>query len=323
MMHDCKQKGAVPSRILANSARTYVIADTSTGAPVTPTDPPVLFLLYDDVSSTGKRILFWMSPTFLAAINNRSIRIMFIDGTFKTTPKFFTQTWIVRCYIGDSTVAVPFCYILLEDKSTASYLRALQLLSSAAPLLFPATVMVDFETTEHTAIRQVFPHAQIRGCLFHFKQCIKRHLTSDIPGYSTSGVVRGSFNAIYGLAFIDPVDIDRAWVLLRAELLRDYPFHTTAVILFYVESTWLYNRTYPRDMWSVYHSIILKDARTNNVSEASNNAFNIAAAASHLAMPKYVKHLQLFNAEAETTYLQQSTYLSTRRGVRPRTENNK
>ena len=52
------------------------------------------------------------------------------------------------------------------------------------------------------------------------------------------------------------------------------------------------------------------------------NAFNIAASATHLAMPKYVKHLQLFNAEAETTYLQQSTYQSTRRGVRPRTENN-
>ena len=74
------------------------------------------------------------------AINNRSVRILFIDGTFKTTPKFFTQTWIIRCYIGDSIVAVPFAYILLEDKSTASYLRALQLLSDAAPLLFPATV---------------------------------------------------------------------------------------------------------------------------------------------------------------------------------------
>ena len=147
-----RRKDLGPQPPPATSARTYVIADTTTDAPVTPTDPPVLFLLFDDVSSTGKIILFWMSPTFLAAINNRSVRILFIDGTFKTTPKFFTQTWIIRCYIGDSTVAVPFAYILLEDKSTASYLRALQLLSDAAPLLFPATVMVDFETPEHTAI---------------------------------------------------------------------------------------------------------------------------------------------------------------------------
>ena len=35
----------------------------------------------------------------------------------------------------------------------------------------------------------------------------------------------------------------------------------------------------------------------------SNNAFKIAAAASHLAMPKYIKHFQFFNAESETTYL--------------------
>ena len=69
-----------------------------------------------------------------------------------------------------SCLHVPFAYILLEDKSTASYLRALPLLSTAAPLLSPDTVMVDFETT------------------------------------------------IYGLAFmIYPVDIYRAWGLLRAE----------------------------------------------------------------------------------------------------------
>ena len=52
-----------------------------------------LFLLFDDVSSTGKRILFWMSPTFLAAwlIIIRSVRIMFIDGTFKiTTSKMYS-----------------------------------------------------------------------------------------------------------------------------------------------------------------------------------------------------------------------------------------
>ena len=52
-------------------------------------------------------------------------------------------------------------------------------------------------------------------------------------------------------------------------------------------------------MWSVYHSIQLRNARTNN--EGNNNAFNIAAAASYLAM-----HLKLFNAEAETVFFQQS-----------------
>ena len=40
------------------------------------------------------------------------------------------------------------------------------------------------------------------------------------------------------------------------------------------------------------------------------NAFNTAAAASHLSMPSFRKHLQLFNAEAETKYGQQSTHLN-------------
>ena len=69
----------------------------------------------------------------------------------------------------------------------------LYILKDLCSLLFPATVMVDFETSEHTAIIQVFTDALIRGCLFHFKQDIKRHLTYEIPGYATNGLVRRDF----------------------------------------------------------------------------------------------------------------------------------
>ena len=55
------------------------------------------------------------------------------------------------------------------------------------------------------------------------------------------------------------------------------------------------------------------------MSEGGNNAFNTAAAASHLSMPAFRKHLQLFNAEAETKYSQQSTHLNATRGPRPST----
>ena len=59
---------------------------------------------------------------------------------------------------------------------------------------------------------------------------------------------------------------------------------------------------------------------TNNVSEGSNNAVNIAA--SHLAMAEYVfrlKHLQSNYAGTETVFLQQSSVKATRRGRRPTT----
>jgi hypothetical protein len=42
------------------------------------------------------------------------MQINFIDGTFKVTPKYFTQTWIIRAYIGDSSVGLPSCYVFLE-----------------------------------------------------------------------------------------------------------------------------------------------------------------------------------------------------------------
>jgi len=151
----------------------------------------------------------------------------------------------------------------------------------------------------------------------HHKQAIKRHLTRDIPGYATNGLVRRDFNCIYGLAFINPDDKDYAWGILKAfKLLYNHPHSSTLVIINYLENTWLYSTQYPIEMWSVFHAILLNDPRTNNISEGGNNAFNTAAGASHLSMPLYRKHLQLMNAEAETKFGQQSTHQNASRGPR-------
>ena len=81
----------------------------------------------------------------------------------------------------------------------------------------------------------------------------------------------------------------------------------TALLIFYnVESIWLWNVEYPNSSRYVvclaFHST---ERRKDQLCERarSNNAFKIADAASHLAMPKYIKHFQFFNAESETPYL--------------------
>ena len=206
----------------------------------------------------------------------------FLDGTFKIKPKYMNQVWILRAFIGDSTIALTYAYFLLESKLAESYTLALSIIKTAAPLFNPPNFMVDFESGEHRAIRNCYPNATIHGCLFHWKQAIIRYFTTVLPTFATDAVLRSDFCAVFGLAFVPVADIDHCWTLLKNHGLTTlYPSASTTTIINYLESTWLYSTQYPRDMWSMYQSVLDNDPRTNNVSEGGDNAINTAAGCSH------------------------------------------
>ena len=94
------------------------------------------------------------------------------------------------------------------------------------------------------------------------------------------------------LAFVPVADIDHCWTLLKNHLTTLYPSASTTTIINYLESTWLYSNQYPRDMWSMYQSVLDNDPRTNNVSEGGNNAINTAAGCSHPTIIPFVEILQ-------------------------------
>ena len=74
------------------------------------------------------------------------INYAFLDGTFKIKPKYMNQVWILRAFIGDSTIALTYAYFLLESKLAESYTLALSIIKTAAPLFNPPNFMVDFES---------------------------------------------------------------------------------------------------------------------------------------------------------------------------------
>ena len=87
-----------------------------------------------------------------------------------------------------------------------------------------------------------------------------------------------------------------------------------------VKSTWLYSTQYPRDMWSMYQSVLDNDPRTNNVSEGGNNAINTAAGCSHPTIIPFVKILQRYNAEQEAKINQFNTAQNPNRRARTATK---
>ena len=64
----------------------------------------------------------------------------------------------------------------MPDKARTTYNRMFDAVKGIQPNFAPDTVMVDFELALHRSIRDAFPAAYWRGCLFHFAQCIHRKI---------------------------------------------------------------------------------------------------------------------------------------------------
>ena len=151
--------------------------------------------------SSGKRVVAFSSDASLAILN-QAHQVIFIDGTFKVSPKHFKQIWIVIGYVGNT--CVPLMYFFLEDKSGPSYSKYLEIITSHCSDFESEVFMVDFEKTEHSATIIHFHDAIIKGCLFHWKQCLLRRLRK-LTGYADNELMQSDLHAVYGLAFM-PID---------------------------------------------------------------------------------------------------------------------
>ena len=244
---------------------------------------------------------------------NRKHTLVHIDGTFKTSPKYFTQIWIVSGYVGST--CVPFMYILIEDKTCSLYSKAIEVLKSYCPDFDSDSFMVDFEKAEHSAIRSHFIDAIIKGCLFHWKQCLNRKFKA-VVGYEDNELLRNDLHTVFGLAFVPVDDVLHGWSLLKP-LLMQYP--DAAPFIDYFQKNWLYNRSYPISMWNCYEATLSDDPRTNNQAEGNNNALNTAAGCSSPTIYRLMDILKGFNAESELKILQTTTGLQATRKPRNNT----
>lgn len=135
------------------------------------------FLLFDDNEQTDRIIAFATTESLnhLSAANT-----FYCDGTFYTCPSMFRQIYSIHIQINGTMT--PVVYALLPAKSQVIYARLFTLLKHHMTLLnlpfTPTTAFADFEGAAHNAIRQVLPNITMKGCFFHFTQCIWRKAQS-------------------------------------------------------------------------------------------------------------------------------------------------
>ena len=117
-----------------------------------------------------KRVLVFTTPLLLKLFNDNDGKAS-VDGTWKTTPKFWRQTFVLMIQKGGFSITAAFG--LLPDKEERSYrIFYYLLLKKLRELHIKHTIKslkMDYEINVQRASEAFFPQCEILGCFFHFR----------------------------------------------------------------------------------------------------------------------------------------------------------
>lgn len=183
------------------------------------------------------------------------------------------------------------------------------------------TFVVDFEMAAINAIATVFPNSSVRGCSFHFRQAVMRHVQLEgLSGpYSKNGVpqVRHWIRQIMGLTLLPVEFILRAWGMLRSPPSLAIPCAalSTKMNTFseYFQRTWI-DGPYKPHLWSHFSNT---GPRTTNLAEGWHNQLNHSLSMPHPSPRNFLHWLQRCQFEVQCRQMQ----LQAGRAPKPRDPN--
>ena len=155
-------------------------------------------------------LLIFQSP-FQAKLFSK-YKDVFADGTFDSAPKSCYQIFITRTYVKKINGYYTTSFSLLRNKTQTAYETLLEEIKKnsnkynngieASPKIFHC----DFERAISNAVVNIFPNANIKYCVWHFKKTLESQLSkscgNNILKYNTD--ICAHFNKITNLPFINP-----------------------------------------------------------------------------------------------------------------------
>lgn len=183
-------------------------------------------------------------------------------------------------------------YALLPNKREDTYRRFFELVQGAGDThnieVKPAIIMMDFEMAAKRGVRIVFPDVVVKGCYFHYSQCVWRKVQAC--GLATEFRDNDAFRTLARRAGVLP--------LVPMPLVEDVWFHalesndddSTPVVRFkdYVTEQWVEG---DKPMWNHYDN---DGPRTTNHVEGWHNKVNGLLTHPH---PNVYKVMELFRKE--------------------------
>ena len=244
---------------------------------------------------------------------------MFIDATFKCVPRGFYQNLIGMGYFRAYDYYGPVFYILMQKKTSIAYRHAIYLLMSVTGFrLELLSLCCDFEWALMKSMLEHMIHGKaskafLVGCLFHWKQCLRRKMLElHIPALFVHEVMKEG-GPMELLTVIPVIEILAKGLPYVKEKVSQIPFaglHAEKLEKFfrYFEKTFCSDGAkYQYPLWNISgtidstteESILIN--RTNNPLERFNRHLNDAFSTPHPTMIEFVSTIRRLSLECLRT----------------------
>ncbi|KAG8198782.1 hypothetical protein JTE90_007092 [Oedothorax gibbosus] len=242
---------------------------------------------------------------------------VFMDGTFYVCPSIFAQFYTLHVIYGGKML--PVVYALLPDKTEATYTRLLEKLTEIALefgyIFKPEMFTIDFEQAVINAIHLLFPNAEIKGCFFHFTQCIwkKTQAYGLQAAFEVDEEVTKTIKRLAALPLLNPSDIEDTWMDIHGDA---PPMPGMQQLIEYFVSTWLDPDTslFDINIWNIYG---VEGDRTNNRLEGWHSGLKRLIKKAHPNLFEFVDYIKQDYDNTCTTLLHitNGSYVNTQRRI--------
>ncbi|CAF4231708.1 unnamed protein product [Rotaria magnacalcarata] len=266
------------------------------------TDRGENFVLHED----NKMIIFTTTSNLSIL---EACKHWFADGTFRVCPKDFYQMFTLHGLF--KSQVIPLVYGLLIGKSTSDYDQFFERIMEEGNFN-PDSILTDFEAATIKSVKSLFPNVLHKGCLFHFGQCIWRHLQSLglQKKYQEDKYFHWNVRKLLALAFVPVVDVIKAFEFI-ADAFND---DDDEDFIDYFEKTWIgepkkrgAGRKTPLftiDLWNVYDRVSANLPRSNNSIEGWHNAFAKRVSIAHPTITKLTDKIRREQSKFEVDIAQ-------------------
>ena len=180
---------------------------------------------------------------------------------FATAPRLFYQIVTLHAFVVG--VMLPLVFGLLPNKDGNTYIRFLSLVKEKSEsigfTISPQCIMQDFEKGLMNACLHVFPGVIVKGCYFHYAQCLWWRIQGIglSVSYRENADHRNWFRMLLPMPFVPVPHVKDVFQFIKntaPDVPRVRDFND------YFDRTWM-NGQYPIEMWNFFK---YNGPRTNN-----------------------------------------------------------
>lgn len=223
------------------------------------------FLLADYADGDSRILIFCTEKAKLSICKATDF---YSDGTFKSCPKPFSQLYVIHADMGstsNSTNLMPIVYALMSERNVKSYFILFSMIKAQIPGWNPVKYKTDFEKAAMTAIKNLFPQVNTKGCYYHYNKAVweKARKLQITKSKDVKKIREVALSAV--LPLLPAHEISNGWKYITRYSTQEEDLKKFRK---YFEEQWLKEEFIP--IWCAYG----EQHRTTNFLEAWNHKLN-------------------------------------------------